>query len=178
MFTIVSGRHLRRRTGFTATEPALDGRFVEAPSLPPEATARLQKRFQIRLDKRLAERQPTQALILLHDARSQGLDWQLAEPDQGRLIDQLCAAHQEEDAVPLLEDYLRRFKSHASPGRLKLAQTLIEPLQRPRYALRLLEAVGNAPLAPKHQMLHTTLARKAHRMIAEGVFEPAVGPQV
>jgi hypothetical protein len=73
--------------------------------------------------------------------------------------------------IPLLEEYLRRFERRADLVRLKLAEVVIKTQQRPRYGLRLLEALLARPLKPPYENVRQALTRHATAMIDDGVLE-------
>jgi hypothetical protein len=88
-----------------------------------------------------------------------------------QLVERLCAEKQFNEAVPFLEEYLRRFEKRAVEARLKLAQLLIEHQQRPSYASRVLAELPAAGLSAPYQKLRKALERKAQAMIDDGVLE-------
>jgi hypothetical protein len=96
---------------------------------------------------------------------------QLSEPELIRHADRLCTDGFQNDAVPLLEEYLRRFKHRADIVRVKLAEILIKFQQRPQYGIRVLNELPPGPLKPRYEKLRQSLAHKAQAMIADGVLE-------
>jgi hypothetical protein len=96
---------------------------------------------------------------------------QLTEPELIHHADRLCTDGFQNEAVPLLEEYLSRFENRADIVRLKLAEILIKQQQRPQYGLRVLEELPREPLKPRYEKLRRALAHKAQAMIDDGVLE-------
>ena len=106
----------------------------------------------------------------VYDVRDED-KWEEAVQKQQNYRDALNTGGFQNEAVPLLEEYLRSFEKRSDVVRLKLAQILIEVQQRPRYALRMLGELPVEPLKPHYEKLRQSLTRKAQRMIADGVLE-------
>lgn len=96
---------------------------------------------------------------------------QLSEPELIRHADRMCTIGFENEAVPLLEEYLSRFNQRADIVRLKLAEVVIKVQQRPQYGLRVLNELPSGPLKPRYEKQRQVLAQKAQAMIADGVLE-------
>jgi len=96
---------------------------------------------------------------------------QLSEPELIHHADRLCIEGFQNEAVPLLEEYLSRFGNRADVVRLKLAEILVKTQQRPQYGLRVLSELPTEPLKPRYEKLRQALARRAQSMIDDGVLE-------
>lgn len=95
----------------------------------------------------------------------------LAEAELLRHADRMCRAGFPDEAVPLLEDYLRRFEERADLVRLKLAEVVIKTQQRPQYGLRLLAESPAGQLKPRYERMRHALTRQAQSLIEAGVLE-------
>ncbi|MCY2966903.1 MAG: hypothetical protein NT069_25270, partial [Planctomycetota bacterium] len=99
--------------------------------------------------------------------------WKADGPELLQFAEHLIDDGGHEEAVPLLTDYLARFQtSKTTVVRLKLAQILIDPLQRPRRALAILEDLPPGDLGnPKYNTLRDSLIKRADKLIEDGVME-------
>jgi hypothetical protein len=97
--------------------------------------------------------------------------WELPEKELLQFAELLCSEKRWREAVPLLEDYLKRFQKREIPVRLRLAQILIEEQQRPSYAARVLEAIPSEGLGVKEAKLRTALEARAQKLLDDGVLE-------
>ncbi len=121
---------------------------------------------QTMADEDLPTQTENSALMAYGNAVKSSRLGQLSEPELIHHADQLCCDGFENEAVPLLEEYLSRFEKRANVARLKLADILIKTQQRPQYGLRILDELPSAPLKPRFEKLRQALTRKAHEMIA------------
>jgi hypothetical protein len=119
----------------------------------------------------LAGKKGSAALALFHKTRQTCEGWDLPEKELLQLAELILAEKLWNAAVPLLEDYLKRFQKRAIPVRLRLAQVLIEQQQRPSYAGRILGELPVEGLGEKEEKLRTSLEAKAQKMIDDGVLE-------
>lgn len=111
------------------------------------------------------------ALALFHKTRQACEGWDLPEKELLQLAELILAEKLWNAAVPLLEDYLKRYQKRVIPARLRLAQILIEQQQRPSYAARVLGELPRENLGEKEEKLRTSLEAKAQKMIDDGVLE-------
>jgi membrane associated rhomboid family serine protease len=172
LFTIVTGSYLR-------SSAARRRRSAES-DLPPDVSrgdaassakaAGFVEQFQVRDDKPGTGAGQT-ALTDYEQSVKSSTSGQLSESELLRHADRMCGSGFENEAVPLLEEYLRRFERRADLVRLKLAELVIKTQQRPRYGLRLLEALPDGPLKPRYENLRQALTRHATAMIEDGVLE-------
>jgi membrane associated rhomboid family serine protease len=95
----------------------------------------------------------------------------LSESELVQHAERLCTEGFQIEAVPLLEEYLRRFETKKDIVRLKLAELAINVQQRPQYGLRVLGELPAGPLKPRYEKLRQALAEKARTMIADGILE-------
>jgi hypothetical protein len=144
----------------------------EAEEEEPVLTAE-QRRAQALEPMRLllAGKKGPAALALFHKTRQACEGWDLPENELLQLAELILAEKLWDAAVPLLEDYLKRFQKRQIQARLRLAKVLIEEQRRPSYAARILGEIPHAGLAEKEEKLRTTLEAKAQKMIDEGVLE-------
>ncbi len=96
---------------------------------------------------------------------------QLSESELIRHAESMCTHGFQNEAVPLLEEYLTRFAARADVVRLKLAEVAIKTQQRPQYGLRVLNELPAGALKPRYEILRQALADNARAMIADGVLE-------
>jgi membrane associated rhomboid family serine protease len=174
LLTVMSGGHLRsaaRPEWFRRGGSRKKKREHTSEADTPESAADRFLRNQEQFRKFLAERKGSAALALYEKTKHQTGTWELHEKELLQLVERLCAEKQFNDAVPFLEEYLRRFEKRAIEARLKLAQLLIEHQQRPSYASRVLAELPAAGLSEAYQKLRKALERKAQAMIDDGVLE-------
>lgn len=119
----------------------------------------------------IAGRKGTAALALYHKTVHVCESWELPESELLHFAELLCAEKLWNAAVPILEDYLKRFHKRAVQVRLRLAQILIEQQQRPTYASRIMAELPSEGLPEKESRLRKTLGEKAQAMIDAGVLE-------
>lgn len=143
----------------------------EEASVERVLPAELIRQSQLKFRKLLAEGDYGGALTLYEKAGQNAAGWQLPEKDLLKLVEGLCDAKLPNEAVPLLEEYLRRFEKRAVQVRLKLAQLLIEHQQRPSYASRILDGLPATVVPEAYARLRKALERKAQKMIDDGVLE-------
>jgi hypothetical protein len=113
----------------------------------------------------------TAALALYHKTVQACEGWELPEKELLHFAELVCNEKLWNAAVPILEDYLKRFEKRAVQVRLRLAQVLIEQQQRPTYASRIMEELPREGLAEKELKLRKKLEEKAQQMIDAGVLE-------
>lgn len=174
LLTVLSGGHLRstaRPKWFQRSGRRTKKRDQPQEDDSPEAAADRFLRNQEQFRRFLAERKGSAALALYEKTKHQTGTWELHEKELLQLVERLCAEKQFNEAVPFLEEYLRRFEKRAIEARLKLAQLLIEHQQRPSYASRVLAELPAAGLSAPYQKLQKALERKAQAMIDDGVLE-------
>jgi hypothetical protein len=138
----------------------------------PELT--VEQRRMLALDAMrslLAAKKGTAALALYHKTVHISESWELPEKELLHFAELVCDEKLWLAAVPLLENYLHRFRSRVVPVRLKLAKILIEQQQRPTYASRVLAELPREGLGEKEEKLRTSLTQKAQKMIDDGVLE-------
>jgi membrane associated rhomboid family serine protease len=97
-------------------------------------------------------------------------DWP-SQPDLAALIKAMHARGALAESIRLMREHCQCFPQESSVMRLKLAQILIRDGQRPVAALRVLEEIPAGALAPELESAREKLARKAKRMVQEGVLE-------
>ena len=144
------------------------------PKSEDEPVLTVEQRRMLALDAMrtlLAGHKGTAALALYHKTMHVCENWELPEKELLQFAELVCDEKLWIAAVPLLEDYLRRFKSRVVPVRLRLAKILIEQQQRPTYASRVLGELPRKGLGEKEEKLRTSLTQKAQKMIDEGVLE-------
>lgn len=171
LFSTMSGSYLRRNAA-RRVRPAgpaiLDASHGDAAS---SAFAAAFVEQQTAGDQNTAPQKEHFALSDYENAVKSSPSGQLTEPELIHHADRLCIAGFQNEAVPLLEEYLSRFEARADIVRLKLAEILIKTQQRPQYGLRVLDELPREPLKPRYEKLRRALARKAQSMIDDGVLE-------
>ena len=171
LFSVMSGSYLRSnaaRRVRPAGPAVLDVSHGDAAS---SAGAAAFVRQQTMADQDLDRQTEDSALTAYENAVKSSPLGQLAEPALILHADRLCSDGFENEAVPLLEEYLNRFEKRADIVRLKLADILIKTQQRPQYGLRILDELPTEPLKLRYEKLRQALTRKAHAMIDDGVLE-------
>ena len=111
------------------------------------------------------------ALGVYRRARRKAPPWQPPAPDRRELIRALLEAESWDDAIEVMEDYVREVDNPAPRVRLKLAQLLIHRQARPARALKILQAIASGSLPAPLEPVRAELVREAQAMIEEGVLE-------
>lgn len=119
----------------------------------------------------VADSQPRAALEALHALRQQRADFNLPESELVALIRALERDEAWEQCVPMLVEYLRRFPEKAVRARLNLAQILIQRLERPAQALRVLAKLPPTGLPEPLDQARQKLIKVAQRQRDAGSIE-------
>jgi hypothetical protein len=137
-------------------------------------TASLQEQMQAKLHQYLAAGEAQAALTLHRRGRHQfRSEWKISENDHIQLISALRKTEQWNDAVELMVEYLKTPQPRASAVRLALAQVLIEKLNRPKQALKVLERIDAATLTQPQQTSLSRMQQRAEHAADEDPFEVA-----
>ena len=97
--------------------------------------------------------------------------WQPPERDWRDLIELLLEANLWNDAVLVMRDYVGKQEEPSPRVRLKLAQILIQKLNRPLQGLKVLGQFPEGSLPEALESLRSQLARHAEAMQEEGPHE-------
>jgi membrane associated rhomboid family serine protease len=97
--------------------------------------------------------------------------WQPPERDWRDLIEALLEQSMWKDAVLVMRDYVGKVDAPSPRVRLKLAQILIQKLERPLQALKVLEQIPEGSLPDSLDAMRRQLARRAKAMREDGVLE-------
>ncbi len=146
---------------------------VEPPSDPePGPEIPPQEKALGRLRVHLRDGRETAALSLYNKTVQYAGRWELPEEELARFIDLLCEKNLRADAVPFLEEFIRRFPAKSDPARLKLAGILIREQKRPQQALRVLAGIPKKALPAQHEARRASLLHDARQLIDDGILEP------
>ena len=74
-------------------------------------------------------------------------------------------------AVPLLEDYIKRFPEDADVHRLRLALAVVQTQKRPRYGLQILRQIKPEYLSDDNRSIYEQTIALARQLIEEGTIE-------
>jgi membrane associated rhomboid family serine protease len=166
LFSVYQNRHMMSREQLAAEELSSD----EAKS----KLASLQDQMRAKLWEFLAAGEAEAALTLHRRGRKQfGSSWQISEDDAIQLISNLRKAKQWENAVEVMVEYLKTPQPREPAVRLALAQILIEQLDRPKQALKVLSRLDSGALTPAQQAALAKLQERAKRASEEDPFEVA-----
>src|SRR5439155_24854882 len=111
------------------------------------------------------------ALAVYTKSSSSLAGWQPPEPDWRDLIEGLVDQSLWNDAVRVMRDYVGKLPEPSPRVRLKLAQILIQKLDRPLQALKVLDQVPEGSLPDALEAMRSQLARRAEAMQEEGPLE-------
>ncbi len=139
----------------------------DAPSLNPDERSAAAVR---RIESLIEDGDISGALAAFDRSARTLIDWP-SQPELYALIKALHAHGAEAASIRLMREHCRCFPQESSTMRLKLAQILIRDRQRPVAALRVLEEIPGGVLSPEQEFAREKLARKAKRMLDEGVVE-------
>jgi hypothetical protein len=111
------------------------------------------------------------ALGVYEKARRTIAGWKPPPPEWFELIKELIDHQAWNDAIDLMESYLREVEAPAPRIQLKLAQLLLQKQRRPARALRALQEIPDGSLPPDLESVRTQLLRQAEQMREEGPLE-------
>jgi len=171
LFSTLSGSYLKRNAARRVTSLGSDSLNSSSAEAASSANAAAFVEQQKSGEQQAMPRKGGSALSDYENAITTSPAGQLAESELIHHTDRLCTDGFQNEAVPLLEEYLSRFEKRADVVRLKLAEILIKSQQRPQYGLRVLAAFPNEPLKPRYEKLRQALSHKAQAMIDDGVLE-------
>jgi membrane associated rhomboid family serine protease len=174
LYSVLAGRHVRGGATQRTIRRTDGDEHDEEPESDDRPVATPEERRQQALDpfrRLLAARKGTAALALYQKTLHVCERWELPEKELLQFAELLCTERRWREAVPLLEDYLRRFQRRAVQVRLRLAQILIEEQQRPSYAARVLEPIPRDGIGTKESKMRAVLEARAQKMIDDGVLE-------
>jgi membrane associated rhomboid family serine protease len=164
IFSVWQGKHNRTRE--QQAEDALNSE---------EGKAKLANHFEnmhVQFRNYLAAGEAAAALSVHRRGRIQfGPKWQLSEEEQIHLIGQLRKVQKWDDAVLMMNDYLKTQTQRAPLVRLALAQVLVEQLSRPRQALKVLAKLDPQALPENQKAALLKLTDRAQREAEENPFE-------
>jgi len=166
LFSVYQGRHALTREELAVEE------LNSAESKAKRAS--LQEQMQGKLLEYLAAGEGKAALVLHRRGQQQFRDgWKVGDEQYVQLINLLRKAEQWDDAVPVMVEYLKTPQTRGTAVRLALAQILIERLNRPRQALKVLEQVEVAKLTQPQQATLKKLQQRAEQAAEDGPVELA-----
>jgi len=174
LLSVMTGRHLRRRSEKSVRHRSVDDTEDDAPDSEEQSVVtpeQHRERAFLPLCRLLDAGKGSAAMTLYQKTLHLCESWELPEKQLLQFAELLCGEKRWSDAVPLLEDYLKRFQKRQIPVRLRLAQILVEQQQRPTYASRILADLPQSGLGPKEEKLRTSLEQKARKLIDDGVLE-------
>jgi membrane associated rhomboid family serine protease len=166
LFSVMQGRHAMTREQLAA---------VEMNSAEGKARMEsLQQQMQTKLHQYLAAGETKAALALHRRGRHQfGNGWKLSEDEHVKLISGLRKAEEWNDAVEMMVEYLQSPQPRESAVRLALAQILLERLNRPRQALKVLALLDLNTLPQPQKTAFIRLQQRAEQAAEEDPFEVA-----
>lgn len=113
-----------------------------------------------------------QAALVEYRKRLRIVDhWPLDADDLQALADGLFKLKVWDEAVPLLEEFVKRFPARADAARIKLATLWCDIQTRPRAALKLLDQVEQEDLPDSIRNHVVQIRQKAEAMINDDTFE-------
>ncbi len=123
------------------------------------------------LRQHLETRETEAALGVYHKARRAPTGWQPPEPEWRSLIELLLEIEAWEDALIVMRDYLRERAEPSPRVRLKLAQVLIQKMERPAQGLKVLGPIPPGSLPENLEAVRIRLVRRAEALREEGTLE-------
>ena len=160
----------RQPSGNTETGPRRISKLDEEFLFEDKKAVRQEKVIR-KMHALIEQGKPAAALARFREHKHLVPAWQLDARELKALANGLYKARAYSDAIPLMEEYIKRFPSDADRIRIKLAGLLIEVQRRPRYALRMLEAVSVVELGDDLKRHCRKIVKAARRMIDDGVME-------
>ncbi len=113
-----------------------------------------------------------EAALAVYNKSSRSLTgWQPPEPDWRTLIEALLDHGFWNDVVLVMRDYVLKLPDPSPRVRLKLAQILIQKLNRPLQATKVLDQIPANSLPESLESIRRQLARKAEAMQEDGPLE-------
>jgi membrane associated rhomboid family serine protease len=111
------------------------------------------------------------ALAVYLKARRSPAGWQPPQLEWRSLLELLLEIEAWEDAVVVMRDYLRELPEPAPRVRLKLAQVLIQKMERPAQGLKVLGQIPAGSLPENLEAVRIRLVRRAEALREEGTLE-------
>jgi len=121
----------------------------------------------------LAAGDAANALAVHRRGIAQMTNWRLPEEDHVALIEGLRAKHLYDDAILVMAEYLKLHNAREPLIRLALGQVLLNKLQRPAQAAKVLAKIVPDRLAPQQQQQAASLLAKARALAEEDPYEVA-----
>jgi membrane associated rhomboid family serine protease len=138
------------------------GKAPQVRSLEDPSAAALRA---LRLHIELGE---VEAAVAVYKKSSRSLPgWQPRESDWIDLIEAILKQHDWNEAVLVMRDYFRKTAEPSPRVGLKLAQILIQKLERPMHGLKALELVPEASLPDSLVMTRRQLTQQAEQMLED-----------
>jgi len=141
-------------------------RFLSRP-----AGARTVKDVQDRMRDLLLERKATAALAEFRTMQHFHPEWKLNEPELRALVNGLFRARAWNDVIPLMDEYIARFPGRADRIRLRRAGLAVQVEQRPRFALKQIDAIAAETLNDDDLHLRKKIRIAAKQLIEQGILE-------
>ena len=165
VFSVWTGRNEKKKH-------ELAQEFIESP----HGQAKLASKRDTMLDiirHHLTAGDAAAALVVHRRGISQMTDWRLPEEDHVALITGLRARHLYDDAVLVMAEYLKLHNQREPLIRLALGQVLLNKLQRPAQAAKVLAKIVPEGLDPPQQQQAASLLAKARMQAEEDPYEVA-----
>jgi membrane associated rhomboid family serine protease len=124
-----------------------------------------------RIRSGLKQNKATAALREWHRMRHVAPGFSLPEPDLLRLTDAAYQAQAWEDAIPLMEECLKRSPKLCGKLRVMLADVVLRVQRRPSYALRILDDGDLANLPDSLRTLAESVRTQAQQQIDDSLYE-------
>jgi membrane associated rhomboid family serine protease len=166
-------RYRMKMYGESVSEPEeeVKPKSKEPRPLDPEE---IETRRSAALQRMRAAIEQENVLAALSEYRKvQSLDRtkKLEGADLKLLVNGLCKGEMWSDAVPVLEECVKRMSTGSEKLRITLASIYVDHLGRPSAALRSLKPINQKSLAAPLDQQYNRLVKQAKQMIAEGVLE-------
>ncbi len=110
------------------------------------------------------------ALKLIDKLRQSGISIEMTQPQLGKVIRDLLAAHNFATAIPFLTEHIERFTEARSSLQLNLAKILLH-MERPHRAATVLRSIPRETLDENSKVTWGKLATHAKQQIDSGVIE-------
>ncbi len=111
------------------------------------------------------------ALGVYRQTREAIAGWRPPPPEWVELIQGLIKAQSWDEAVALMQIYVKDVEAPSARIRLKLGQLLVQKQQRPARALKVLEQIAEDSLPQPLEALRQQLIREAGQLLEDGVLE-------
>lgn len=166
LFSVRANKHGRPEPMDTEKELQRLKSMAPVPTISPETALAT-------IREKMAAGSPGEALLTRKEARKGMPQWELPETDLYQLSAVALKQKRWPDVVDLWTSYLQKYATHAVAIRIRLAGVLVEHLNDPRKASKVLNEVPPDRLKPEERKLHDQIRAKIDQRLEDDPYQVA-----